>query len=112
MTELLSMENITVVGLLLVACAYLVKSNDKNMVTIMQQHAKEEERLVSEMKDMKEERRQERKEWLGALNDNTEQLKYVADKLGVIPQMQSDIDRLGDDMQEIKMIMKVGGACD
>lgn len=52
------------------------------------------------------ERKEERKEWLEALEGNTTQLKSVADKLDVIPSLQKDVDNIKDDIEYIKEVLK------
>lgn len=65
--------------------------------------------LKEEVKAMRLERKEERKEWLDALDNNTEQLKNVADKLCVIPTLQQDVDGIKDDVEDIKNKLN-GGA--
>jgi thioester reductase-like protein len=102
MFELLNIENVTVVGVLLVACVYLVKSNDAAVKELSKRHTEEEERLLEEYKEIKEERKIERKEWLEALGKNTQELNNIARRLEIIPNLQQDVDTIKNDMLIIK----------
>lgn len=95
----------------------LQDNNEKRHQEEMERHDKQEIELKQEIKHMHEERKEEmkvlnnerteeRKEWLGALNDNTEQLKNVANKLETIPYIQKDLDNLKEDVIEIKQEIK------
>lgn len=94
MTEILTINNVTVVGILLIACGYLIKSNSKHLDKLSERHREERESLIDEYKNLKEECKQERKEWLSALGDNTKMLNNIANKLNAIPFMQKDLDEL------------------
>lgn len=102
MTELLSTEKVTMIGLLLCAVAYLFRNNNEYIKKLSEQHSKEEERILSEMKEMKDERKQERKEWLNALSDNTRELGNIAKKLEAVPNIQKDLDTLKKDVAELR----------
>jgi hypothetical protein len=67
-----------------------------------ERHAKEESELKKEIADLhiREEKRD--KDWLNALNNNTNQLKNMADKLQIIPTIQKDVDGMKEDIEEIK----------
>ena len=134
MNELLNVQNVTVIGCLLIAIGWLVKTNSvninkqdaayqdktnyiiKNFEEEKDRHSQEEKELKEEIKNMHKERREERGEWLEALQSNTEQLKNVADKLQVIPALQADVqvipalqadvDNIKDDVQLIKNKIK------
>lgn len=69
-------------------------------------HIKEEEALKNEIKAIAQERKEERKEWLDALGNNTEQLKNVAEKLQIIPNLQKDLDYIKMDITSIKKKME------
>lgn len=94
MIEILTIDKVTVIGVLLAVCWYLVKSNSKHLDSLSERHREERERLIDEYKNLKEESKQERKEWLLALSDNTKMLNNIADKLNAIPFMQKDLDEL------------------
>lgn len=83
------------------------KKEDRQELTKMydkleKRHLEEEKFLKSEIKEMQEERKEERKEWLVALTENTEQLKNVASKLEVIPSLQGEVATIKEDIEEIK----------
>lgn len=69
-------------------------------------HAEEEKELKVEIKRLhqREEKRDEK--WLNALNDNTSQLKNMADKLQIIPAIQEDVDSMKEDIEIIKTKIK------
>lgn len=69
-------------------------------------HIKEEEALKNEIKAIAQERKEERKEWLDALGNNTDQLKNVAEKLQIIPNLQKDLDYIKMDITSIKKKME------
>ena len=94
MMELLTAKEVTVVGILLVAIWWLIKRNSEAWNSLTENGRIERERIADEYKSMREESKQERKEWLSALAENTNQLKNVADKLSVIPSIQHDLDEL------------------
>jgi len=102
MMDLLTINNVTVVGVLLCFCIYLVRRNDKDIKTLSERHTDEEKRLLDEYKEIKEERKQERKEWLEALGKNTQELNNIARKLEIIPNLQHDVDTIKNDMLIIK----------
>lgn len=66
-------------------------------------HSEEENFLKSEIRSMQEERKEERKEWLFALTENTAQLKNVASKLEVIPLLQREVSTVKQDIEDIKV---------
>lgn len=66
-------------------------------------HCEEEGFLRNEIKSMQQERKEERKEWLNALTENTVQLKNVASKLEVIPALQEEMSTVKSDIEDIKL---------
>lgn len=69
---------------------------------LLGKHESDSNELKEEICCMRKERSEERKEWLKALDNNTEQLKSVAEKLQAIPNLQQDMDCLKEDLQEVK----------
>lgn len=94
MTDLLTIQNVTPVGILIVACWYLIKRNAAAWHSLTEQGRVERQNLLDQYKEIREENKVERREWLAALAENTNQLKNVADKLQAIPTMQKDLDEL------------------
>lgn len=106
-------EQIGIVGVLLAGIAALWKIQQgayrkaeeerrEAFGQLIKKHEDESVSLREEIKFMHQERKTERCEWLKALENNTEQIKSVADKLQAIPNLQSDMDCLRLDIQEIK----------
>jgi len=115
----LTVKEVTVIGLLLIACFYLVKSNQSLLQKIDEEHRKIDEehkrtdlkrdeemkRILGDCKEMKEERKVERKEWLTALEGNTKELGNIAQKLEVIPKLNCDIENMKTKLTEIEIRM-------
>ena len=85
------------------------------MDRLLKRHTEDGIELKGEIKTMQLERKEERKEWLAALDKNTnkvetvaEQLATVAELLQVIPNLQTDMDNLKLDIVDIKN--KLSGA--
>ncbi len=120
MTEFLTIKEVSVIGILIIAVISLYKvavklknesdkSNQEKIGIIIEnqnqereRHKTEESELKLELKQAREEAKEDRKNWLESLQANTNQLKNVADKLEVIPKLQSDMDNMKDDITEIK----------
>jgi len=82
---------------------------------LLKRHTEDGIELKGEIKTMQLERKEERKEWLQALDKNTnkvetvaEQLATVATLLQVIPNLQCDLDNMKIDIVDIKN--KLNGA--
>jgi len=85
------------------------------MDKLLKRHTEDGIELKGEIKVMQIERKEERKEWLQALDKNTnkvetvaEQLATVAELLQVIPNLQIDMDNIKTDIVGIKN--KLNGA--
>lgn len=118
--DYVNIQNLSVIGCCVTAIIWLVKMNEKfalkqeeavsskfafieaNLREEKQRHDKEEYRLKQEIQCMQAERKEERREFLEALNSNTEQLKNVANKLSIIPNLQTDVESVKKDITEIK----------
>ena len=79
------------------------------MDKLLKRHTEDGIELKGEIKTMQSERKEERKEWLEALDKNTnkvetvaEQLATVAELLQVIPNLQCDMDKMKVDLADIK----------
>jgi len=79
------------------------------MDKLLKRHTEDGIELKGEIKTMQQERKDERKEWLAALDKNTnkvetvaEQLATVAELLQVIPNLQCDMDKMKVDIEVIK----------
>jgi len=87
----------------------------ESMSKLLDRHTADGIELKGEIKTMQLERKEERKEWLQALDKNTdkveavtEQLTTVAELLQVIPNLQCDMDKMKVDITDIKN--KLNGA--
>ena len=85
------------------------------MNKLSKRHTEDGIELKGEIKTMQLERKEERKEWLTALDKNTNkveavtvQLVTVAELLQVIPNLQCDMDKMKGDITDIKN--KLNGA--
>lgn len=110
MTEFLTIQNVSALGLLIIAVVALTKvvlklksETDKSQqekvdIILMNQsdervrHQKEEKELKVELKEAREEAKKDREIWLKSLQDNTEQLKNVANKLEIIPKLEARVE--------------------
>ena len=108
------------IGLLVAAIAGLWKMQQtfyKKMDTertetadkLLARHTENGLELKEEIKGMKSERKEERKEWLQALDKNTSKVEAVADQLAsvaiilqVVPNLQYDMDNIKEDVADIK----------
>lgn len=117
-TGFLIIAIIAVASCLVVVFRQMQKKNEQMYLEAKEQHKEEKKDLKEEIvkiniqrkeevEKMNIERKEERKEWLIALEGNTNQLKNVADKLEIIPKIQKDLDKLQEDVSNIKY--KVGG---
>jgi len=84
------------------------------MNKLLKRHTEDGIELKGEIKTMQLERKEERKEWLAALDKNTnkvetvgEQLAAVAELLQAVPNLQCDMDKMKVDITDIKN--KLGG---
>lgn len=117
MSEILgivTVKDVTAVGLLLLACVYLIRANNGALKKIDEAHInadkkRDEEmlRILGDCKEMKEERKVERKEWLTALEGNTKELANIAKKLEVIPKLNCDIENMKTKLTEIEITMGI-----
>ena len=112
--NMLSIKDITTLGLLICACFYLVKANMDSLKKIDVEHKKtdlkrdsEMTRILGECKEMKDERKVERKEWLHALEGNTKELSNIAKKLEIIPGIKSDIASVKEKVNYIEKEMDI-----
>lgn len=103
MIEMLGIENVTIIGVLIIAVVVLWMKYNKFISDKQKSDEKEKQEFKLELKGMHEERSKERKEWLKALNENTDTLKEVAGTLKVIPKIQEDLKVIEKDVNEIKM---------
>ena len=102
LTNILTMKEVSFIGFLVLAIYFLSKEFLKMSEMQEAQRDKREEWLLSEIEENKIERKQEREEWLAALDKNTLQLQNVADKLEVIPKLQNDVDSMKEDLKDIR----------
>lgn len=120
LTNLLSIENVSVIGVLIAGIVWLAKYNNKimdkqekasddkfnymkeSLESENKRHKEEEIELKNEIKRLHEREEKRDAQWLSALNENTNQLENVADKLDVIPTLQKDMDNMQSDIKEIK----------
>lgn len=102
LTNILTMKEVSFIGFLVLAIYFLSKEFLKMSEMQEAQRDKREEWLLSEIEENKIERKQEREEWLAALDKNTLQLQNVADKLEVIPKLQNDVDSMKEDLKNIR----------
>ena len=79
------------------------------MDKLLKRHTEDGVELKGEIKTIQLERKEERKEWLTALDKNTnkveavtDQLVTVAELLQVIPNIQCDMDKMKGDITDIK----------
>lgn len=79
------------------------------MDKLLKRHTEDGIELKGEIKTMQLERKEERKEWLQALDKNTNKVETVAEQLGtvavllqVIPNLQCDMDNMKLDLVDIK----------
>lgn len=79
------------------------------MDKLLKRHTEDGIELKGEIKGMQLERKEERKEWLQALDKNTNKVETVAEQLAtvavllqVVPNLQCDMDKLKIDISEIK----------
>lgn len=107
--DLLTVQNVSVVGFLLIVCIYLARENDKSATRIID-NAKEnrekadedKKRLISECDEMRKERTQERHEYTTVLTKLTEEVGRIADQLKIIPEMDKKIEALRIDVSILK----------
>lgn len=127
MIDMLQANGITVVGVLLVCLFFVVKMltqqlekqekmNDERYKELKDDYKQDREALRTqleqarvEIKESEKDRRkaelrreEDSKHWLLALENNTKELSKVADVLGVMPQLQEDVDNIKTDMEVIK----------
>lgn len=102
LTNILTMKEVSFIGFLVLAIYFLSKEFLKMSEMQEAQRDKREEWLLSEIEENKIERKQEREEWLAALDKNTLQLQNIADKLEVIPKLQNDVDSMKEDLKDIR----------
>lgn len=107
--SMLTIKEVTVLGLLICACFFLIKANMDSLKKIDLEHKKmdlkrdnEMSRILGECKEMKDERKIERKEWLHALEGNTKELNNIAQKLEIIPAIKDDIGSVRSDVESVK----------
>lgn len=132
--SLLTIKEVTVIGLLVCACAFLIKANKDSLKKIelerkeielerkkaelkreeaeRKREEKREEmdhkrdieaaRAQEEIKEMRVENKVERREWLGALKGNTDQLGNIAQKMEVIPRIKEDIESIKGRMKSME----------
>ena len=82
---------------------------------LLARHTENGLELKEEIKIMKVERKEERKEWLQALDKNTNKVEAVAEQLAavavilqVVPNLQCDMDKIKTDIKDInKKLNKV-----
>lgn len=124
MNELLNAQNVTVVGVLLVAIVWLVRTNDKNVAKqekqsdekynyILETSTREREESKIEINRMNLNCIKERDEYLQrldkfdcSLKENTLVLKEVSEGVKEIKNVRIDIDNIKQDIKEIKDDLK------
>lgn len=107
--DLLTVQNVSVVGFLLIACIYLARENDKSATRIIdnakenrENAAEDKKRLISECNEMKKERTEERHEQAELFTKLTYEVGRMADQLKVVPEINKKIESLQVDINVLK----------
>lgn len=120
MNELLNIQNVSIVGVLMVAIVWLVKTNAKNIekqdkanddkISYIkesfefekQRHNKEEQELKGEIKFLHKNYLERMDKFDNSLNENTKVLKEVSENV-------KDIKEVKKDVEDIKEQLKFNG---